>query len=200
MRHEGSPHVTAGLSPAQVMEGLHEGVWMPTDEVRGPGDPKWQSLEEHPHFAEAVADYEPPKKVARHSDDHLDMNPIIDVALVLLIFFILTASYDALRTVMDMPTASTKSKSKVKKISDNQAKTEYVRVKARNGPDGKPVFQVDGVDVTEENLSTAISLAVIEKRNKMIIDAQEVTIDTYIKIIDAGNKAKVASMNLRVEE
>src|SRR4051812_31009946 len=106
MRHEGSPHVTSGLTPNQIVQGLNEGVWEPSDEVRGPADKTWAALESHPFFEEALAEYE---AAPRHHDDgeeHLDMNPLIDVALVLLIFFILTTSYDALKKVMDMPSMS----------------------------------------------------------------------------------------------
>jgi len=199
MRHEGSPHVTSGLTAAQVMEGLHEGVWSPTDEVRGPRDNRWIMLEEHPHFAEAVADYEPPKKVKHVGEDNLDMNPLIDVALVLLIFFILTTTYDALRKVMDMPTASQKG-SKVKTIDTSVVKTEFIRCKARNGPDGKPVYHVDDEEVREDQLQTAFNRAIAAGRNKLIVDAQDVSVETFIKIVDAGKGAKVEKIMMRVEK
>lgn len=199
MRHEGSPHVSAGLSATQVLEGLQEGVWTPADEVRGAGEPRWFPLEEHPYFAEAVADFEPPKKVKRVGEDNLDMNPLIDVALVLLIFFILTTTYDALRKVMDMPAASQKG-NKVKEISGDVAKAEYIRCKARNGADGKPIYEVDGEIVSEENLQTAFNRAAGAGRSKLIIDAQDVTVDTFIKIVDAGRGAKIDKFMMRVEK
>ena len=36
-------------------------------------------------------------------ETRLDMNPLIDVALVLLIFFILTTTYESLRRAIDLP-------------------------------------------------------------------------------------------------
>ena len=87
VREEGSPRVREGLSLEQVVEGLEEGEWGPTDEVRGPNDRDWTRFENHPEFSDAVA-LEP---LPSHEDEetHIDMTPIIDVAMVLLVFFIL---------------------------------------------------------------------------------------------------------------
>lgn len=199
MRHEGSPHVTANLSAQQVIQGLYEGVWTPTDEVRGAADTRWLPLDEHPYFEEAVADYEPPKKIKHVGEDNLDMNPLIDVALVLLIFFILTTTYDALRKVMEMPSASAKGE-KVKTITEAQAKTEFIRCEARGGPDGKPIYKVDDEEVREDQLQTAFNRAIAAGRSKLLIDAKDVSVDTFIKIIDAGKGAKVdPKITMRVE-
>ena len=91
VRHEGSPQHRELATAQEVLQGLIDGVWEPTDEVRGPNDAKWQPLETHPQFAEAAADIEPLPKM--HEDESkLDMNALIDVCLVLLIFYILTTS------------------------------------------------------------------------------------------------------------
>jgi biopolymer transport protein ExbD len=95
LRHQGSPQVREGLTLAQIVEGLQDGLWEPTDEIRGPGESEWRSLEEHPATAEIVAEMEAPPPVRHDEGTHLDMNAIIDVCLVLLIFFVLTASYAA---------------------------------------------------------------------------------------------------------
>src|SRR5713101_5012228 len=102
IRHEGSPRALEGLTLTQVVEGLQDGLWEVTDEVMGPQDEQWVAIESHPQLAEVALDLEPPP---RHQEDEtrLDMNPLIDVALVLLIFFILTTSYAALQKVLDMP-------------------------------------------------------------------------------------------------
>src|SRR4051794_777434 len=106
IRHQGSPRAVDGLSSGQVLEGLQDGRWEPTDEVKADGEPRWRSLEEHPQFAEAVADLEPPEPKHAEDETRLDMNPLIDVCLVLLIFFILTTTYETIRKVLDMPSAS----------------------------------------------------------------------------------------------
>src|SRR5262249_1446231 len=72
------------------------------DEVKGPTDTEWQSLEQHPVFAEVAANIEPPPQETA-DETHLDMNPLIDVCLVLLIFFILTITYASLERALNIP-------------------------------------------------------------------------------------------------
>src|SRR5262245_16845734 len=101
VRHEGSPTAAAAGSVAEIAQGLRDGVWLPTDEVRGPSDRDWVPLESHPQFEEIAYDLEP--EIEKPDDTHLDMNPLIDVCLVLLIFFILTITYDTLRRSIEVP-------------------------------------------------------------------------------------------------
>src|SRR5436189_5274480 len=93
LRHEGSPQALKGLTLQQIANGLRDGQWEPTDEVMGPDDKAWQAIENHPALAELAEELEAPP-VKRHDEGtHLDMNALIDVCLVLLIFFILTTTY-----------------------------------------------------------------------------------------------------------
>ena len=71
IRHEGSPTATGGLTPNQIIEGLNEGIWDMADEVRGPGETKWTPLESHPHFEEALADYDPEPVKHVELEEHL---------------------------------------------------------------------------------------------------------------------------------
>jgi len=220
VRHEGSPNVTSNLTAQQVLEGMAEGVWEHTDEVRGPNEMKWQKLEEHPFFAEAVADLEQPEKY-HDVETHLDMNPLIDVALVLLIFFILTTTYDALRKAMDMPTMSASGQQAIKVIDNDKLKSEYVRVKARTQrwhyendlPGSKykndsakqsdePVYEVDDEDLPDSQLKFAImrGRGSNPPRTKLLIDAEGVTWDSVCKIIDAGKGAQVTKMQIKVQK
>src|SRR5260370_2783852 len=72
----------------------------------GRQDTGWVAIESHPDCAGAAADIEPPPAKIHEDETRLDMNPLIDVCLVLLIFFILTTSYAALQKVLDMPGVS----------------------------------------------------------------------------------------------
>ena len=67
IRHQGSPRAVEGLTLADVLEGLQDGLWEPTDEVMGPTDQEWVALEDHPEFAELAADLEP--RSPHHYDD-----------------------------------------------------------------------------------------------------------------------------------
>src|SRR5262245_35839509 len=105
VRFEGSAVVKTAESAKAVLEGIRDGLWEPSDEVRGPGERDWRAIEDHPLFADPVAEMgERPKPIV--DDSHLDMNPLIDVALVLLIFFMLTTSYSSLKRTIDVTAQS----------------------------------------------------------------------------------------------
>src|SRR5438552_11575011 len=145
IRHEGSPRAVEGLSLAEVVEGLQDGLWEPTDEVMGPLDRDWVALENHPQFADTALDVEvhPP----RHYDDetHLDFNPLIDVCLVLLIFFILTTSYAALQKVLEMPdpTKEDVDPKAVLKLSPDEVESQTIKVIVKLGDNDKPLIYVE---------------------------------------------------------
>src|SRR5437660_1392812 len=142
IRHQGSPRSVPGLSSAQVLEGLQDGQWEPTDEVRGDDESGWRPLEDHPQFAEPVADLEPPEPKQHEDETRLDMNPLIDVCLVLLIFFILTTTYAALQNVLPTPGVSKKDvKGKLEKTKQQIAELT-IKVTARL-ENNKPVIRVE---------------------------------------------------------
>lgn len=199
VRHEGSPNSTTLPSAQKVLEGLAEGVWEVSDEVRGPGETAWKAIEAHPAFEEALLDYEPPKPKLHPDETHLDMNPLIDVALVLLIFFILTTSYDAIRKVIDAPQVSKKGETKLRVLESSEV-SKYVRIEARPSADGKSVvYKVDGAEVPERNLYEAVAVGKAQQKTKIVIDAQDVTWDAVIQIIAVGKRLDMGMM-MRVKE
>jgi biopolymer transport protein ExbD len=198
IRHEGSPNITGGLTAQKVLEGLHEGVWDLTDEVRGPNDAKWTPLESHPFFEEALAEYEPHTTHHEDLEEHLDMNPLIDVALVLLIFFILTTSYDALKKVMEMPNLNKTDKGSKPTIVPDTIKKEFVKVDAEMR-DKTVVYKVDGQEVPEDKLKTAIEIGVSQGRVKLVLMPQDGVIwDAVIRIIEAGKLAGCKKFSIGV--
>src|SRR3954469_15359220 len=130
VRHEGSPRAVELASPEQVVEGLQDGHWEPTDEVMGPQDGEWVAIENHPTLAEAAAEVEPPPAHEHEDEAHVDMNALIDVCMVLLVFFILTTSYAALQKIMDAADVSDK-KPKVRVVKKAEADQHMVRVSVR---------------------------------------------------------------------
>src|SRR5690348_8403010 len=94
-RREGSTQESRDLTLEQITQGLRDGKIETTDEVRGPSDNAWQPIENHPDLAEVAEEVEPPFPRMHDEPTSLDMNPLIDVCLVLLVFFILTTSYAA---------------------------------------------------------------------------------------------------------
>src|SRR5260370_34298135 len=121
VRHEGSPRTVNDLTPGQIAQGLEDGQWEPTDEVQGPGETTWTPIESHKVFAEVAdeLDLTPPK----HHEDvtHLDMTALIDVCLVLLVFFILTTGYAALQKMLELG-----------KLTDDKNGVRYVTEKQVN--------------------------------------------------------------------
>src|SRR4051794_15373884 len=93
VRHQGSPRIVRNLTLPQIVDGLRDGLWEATDEVLSPGEERWRAIEAHPQLADIALDLEPPPPRHPPEATSLDMNALIDVCLVLLIFFILTTSY-----------------------------------------------------------------------------------------------------------
>jgi biopolymer transport protein ExbD len=191
VRHEGSPRVVELPDAQHVLEGLREGDWMPTDEIRGPGEARFLPLEDHPVFADAVADMEPPP--AEHPDEtRLDMNPLIDVALVLLVFFILTATYTTLRRAIDLPPEPEAEDKGVKVIKTEDIKDRAFKVKVRMD-NGKPVITVNDSAVLFEEIDNAI-LEVVRTtgRKEMYADvAPDVPWGIEARIYDAAKGAEI---------
>ena len=200
IRHQGSPRAVEGLSLAEVLEGLQDGLWEPTDEVMGPGDRDWVALEDHPQFAEVAADIEP--HPPRHYDDetNLDFNPLIDVCLVLLIFFILTTSYAALQKVLSMPGVSANTPDGPPKVTDEKVKEFMIKVVARQ-EGGKPVIRVEDQVADLENLLPMIkSWVKKERKNELLIDAAGVNWGVVVAIRDAAKGADVERVHFQSNE
>src|SRR5206468_7389193 len=92
VRHAGSPRIVRNLTLQQLVDGLQDGLWETTDEVQGPGEAVWRPIEAHPQMADLAQDLEAPPPDRHPEATSLDFNALIDVCLVLLIFFILTTS------------------------------------------------------------------------------------------------------------
>lgn len=129
VRHAGSPASVELPSADRVVAGLRDGDWEGHDEVRGPNEATWKPIEDHPAFSEICQDLEP-RKPEPPDESRLDMNPLIDVSLVLLIFFILTATYSSLRRTIELPDAPTDKKSAPKQtVKKDELKDKIFKVK-----------------------------------------------------------------------
>jgi biopolymer transport protein ExbD len=191
VRHQGSPQQVEGLTLAQLIEGLQDGLWDSTDEVKGPEDSTWIAIEEHPQLADTVHELDPLEIVHVEEPTHLDMNALIDVCLVLLIFFILTTSYQTLEKVLAMPKSKADDPGAVKVVSQDRVENYMILVKARKEA-GKPVIWVEGEKVPEEQLKTVLSReARRAKKQELLLDAAGVDYGTVIQIIDAAGGASI---------
>jgi biopolymer transport protein ExbD len=186
VRHQGSPQTINNLTLAQVIEGLQEGLWEPTDEVMSPQDQQWVAIENHPQLAEVAADIEPPPPKPVEDETRLDMTPLIDVTLVLLIFFILLLSYAQLQKAI----AAGDMKANVARVpvkTPQEVKATMIVVKARPGADGNPVIQVEDQRVELKDLHDKLAgMVKQEGKTVMLIDATGVPERVVVGIEDAA--------------
>jgi biopolymer transport protein ExbD len=168
VRHQGSPRSIDGLSLEQVHEGLAEGLWEPTDEVRGPGDADWQPLESHPATAEAAAEVEPPPPAEHPDETHLDFNALIDVCLVLLIFFILTTTVAAFSARLDMPDFTGDKADGPVAVTEKEV-NDVMIVVAIKMEGGRPVTRIEGKEVGPEQLYPELKKAFGASGKKLLL-------------------------------
>ncbi len=210
VRHEGSPRVVRNLTPQQIVDGLRDGLWEPTDEVQGPGETRWRSIESHPQFAEVALDLEPPRPTHHPEATSLDMNALIDVCLVLLIFFILTTSYaNLVQKVVPVPTendASAKARA-VPTISVKDIQSRMIRLQVGVDKSGKPLlhienqpvdaFTADGKSIDVAKVEAALKPFVRGEGHKkeLLMDARGVSWETVIQIQDAARAAGIHTIH-----
>jgi biopolymer transport protein ExbD len=192
IRHQGSPRSIEGLTVPQVVEGLQEGLWETTDEVMGPQDAGWTALENHPQFAEAAAELEPLGPPPHEDETRLDMNPLIDVCLVLLIFFILTTTYAALEKVVEMGNISADNPQGLPVVSREKVDKFMIKAQIRQ-EGGRPVIRIEDQVVDPEDLVPAIKRYVNDKhKTDILIDtSKDVPWGEVIRVHDAAKGANV---------
>jgi biopolymer transport protein ExbD len=199
IRHEGSPQAVEGLTLQQVVEGLQDGHWELTDEVMGPQDSAWVPIESHPQLAEAAADIEPPPPPYREDESKIDMNALIDVCLVLLVFFMLTTTYAALQKMLDSPDIAAEKDKSVPHFTREQVKEFMIQVKVSEGPSG-PVIAVEDRQVKPEELESVLrSFVGKERKTELLIDHdRQVPHGTVVAIEDAAKGAGIREVHILV--
>jgi biopolymer transport protein ExbD len=213
IRHEGSPQAKGGLTLPQILDGLRDGAWEPTDEVKGPSDRDWVAIENHPQLAEVAADLEPPPPRGHDDETNLDMNALIDVCLVLLIFFMLTTSYAAaVQKLVPLPTVPTDKAKAPHVLRRDQVKRDMISVEARADKTGKPVIRVenqamtvlreDGRTLDGPRLTEALRPYVRgePRKTEMVLDARDVPWGLVIAIQDAAKAAGVNVIHYLVQK
>lgn len=191
VRHQGSPTALSDLTLAQVAEGLADGRWEPTDEVMGPNDSSWVPIESHPQLADIAAELEPPPPRVYDDETRLDMNALIDVCLVLLIFFILTTSYAVLQKRLEAP-GVTADKLGPAVVTTEKVKEQMIRV-AVTMEGGKPVIRVEDHTVDADQLPSELRrYGNATKKTQLLLEHDDdVPQRAVVTVIDA---AKIAGL------
>ncbi len=192
VRHEGSPQ-SVEMEQQELLDGLLDGAWEPTDEVMGPNDDTWTAIESHPMLAEVAEDLETKQPKPYDDETRLDMNALIDVTLVLLIFFILTTTVAALQKRLEAPTADQQGKVKLPVFTKEQVKEQMIHVTAKM-EGGKPVVRIEDTPVDPVRLVAELRKFVKEtRRTDLLLEHDDdVPQELVVKIIDS---AKGAGMN-----
>jgi biopolymer transport protein ExbD len=192
VRHEGSPQAVE-LTFEQLQDGLADGRWEATDEVQGPDDAGWVPIESHPALAELAAELEPPPPKTYDDETRLDMTALIDVCLVLLVFFILTTTVAALQKRLEAPSAEQGAVAKIPIVTEKEVAEQMIHVTAKMEND-EPVIRVEGKVVAPDNLVGELRRYVRgkEKKTKLLLEHDDhVSQETVVQIIDAAKGAGV---------
>jgi biopolymer transport protein ExbD len=200
IRHEGSPQAVEGLTLPQIVEGLQDGHWEPTDEVQGPQDQQWLPIESHPALEEVVLDMEPPPPRVEEDESRLDMNPLIDVCLVLLVFFIMTTSYAAIQKMLDTPDASSDKRGPAI-VKPDMIKERMIKVEVRQ-EGGQTVFKIEGQPVTREALLPMLRQFTRESnKSELLLDHDfDAPHGAVVAVQDAAKGAKIEKVLVLVPE
>ena len=197
IRHEGSPEVVE-LTREELLEQLSDGAWEATDEIRAPGDSAWQALENHPATAEIAADLEPFPARPYDDETRLDMNALIDVTLVLLVFFILTTSVAALQKRLEAPSASDE-KGGVAVMKKEKIAEQMIHLKL-SMENGEPVYRIEDQVVAPERLVAEMRKYVRSsgKTRLLLEHTDDVPQDSVVRVIDAAKGAGMDKVGLLV--
>jgi biopolymer transport protein ExbD len=178
----------------EVLDAVVEGYLEPSDFVKGPGEKQWVAIELHPQFAEVVEDLnlDPVRKPEESTS--LDMNPLIDVCLVLLIFFILTTTYVELRHELPAPPSagSEMEQAQTQVIKETDLKKFTLRVVAKKVGTNTEIRIQDQV-VTEDNLESSLLKFVRDTGiRKLAVEVfPGVSWGTFVAIQDAASGAGI---------
>ncbi len=202
VRPLGSPQTIDNLSMAQLVEGLDEERWETSDYALGPNDREWMPIDSHPQLAEIALEIEA-GKVDKEPEDpeeqRIDMNPLIDVCLVLLVFFILATTMSVLEKVLDIPKQGPADENQaIKQVSREDVKKFMVIVEARR-EGSQTAYKVDDKPTNTEGLTRAVKEAVAAKRNPqnnpaVVVDAIGVDWGSVVAVVDAAAGANSKSV------
>ncbi len=163
-----------------------------------------EKIDAHPKLTEIAEEFATPPPVRHEEPTSLDMNALIDVCLVLLIFFMITTAY-ATMVQKSVPLPMTKADAKgVRVIRVDQVKSSMVRVQAYKDKAGKiavlvqnqtlkDVFSADGKQIDADKVREAIAPYVKgdEHKTEVLLDARDITWENVIQIQDGARAAGV---------
>ena len=184
LRNHDSDSKSILLESIEIQNLIVSGLISINDEIRKEGETAWKTLLDYTEFDDA---FSVKSSIKHDEDENIDMNALIDVCLVLLVFFILLTSYAKL--VQHLEAAKTNPDSKIPSITTTQAdqKTKVV-IKTEAG---KTLFYINEQVVESENLTTALKASARKLKSKDLIlfYSDDVPYQAVISIQDAARAA-----------
>jgi biopolymer transport protein ExbD len=198
IRHEGSPKSVEVKTLQNVVDGLQDGRWEMTDEVMGPQDKAWVPIENHPQLADIAMDMELPPRPEEEDESRIDMNALIDVCLVLLVFFILTTTYAELQKMIDSPNLTADADQKLPVVTRQQVEQSMIQVTVKQTDKG-PVIRVEGQEVEPERLVPVLKRFVGPSKVELLLDHDRaVPHGTIVTVEDAAKSAGINQVLIAV--
>ena len=184
LRNHDSDSKSILFESIEIQDLIVSGLISINDEIRKEGETTWKTFLDYPEFDDT---FSVKSSIKHDEDENIDMNALIDVCLVLLVFFILLTSYAKL--VQHLEAAKTNPDSKIPSITTTQAdqKTKVV-IKTEAG---KTLFYINEQVVESENLSTALKASARKLKSKDLIlfYSDDVPYQAVISIQDAARAA-----------
>jgi len=196
VRRQGAVQLVEGLTLAQVIEGLTDGYWDPTDEVMGPQDQTWTRIEDHPQLEDVAVELGPVMHVSE-DEARLDMNALIDVTQVLLVFFILTVTYTAQQMILESPELT--AQGGLPKVTQKQVEEKMIQVEVRE-EGGKPVFRIEKQEVSQDDLfPTLRRLVGSSKKTELLLDHDaDAPHGAVVAVQDAARGAGISQVHILI--
>jgi biopolymer transport protein ExbD len=195
LRHAGSPKAVGGLTLTQIAQGLADDRFDTSDEVLGPGERRWLPIEAHPKLEQLASELDEARTRKVDAEDpeeqRIDMNPLIDVCLVLLVFFILATTMSVLERVMNIPQSRAQATTWPTPRTYAEVREFSILVKAVK-ENGTTVIRLeDRVVPLGELQSHLASQMGATHRTELLIAAEGVEWATVVSIMDAASGAGI---------
>ena len=203
-RNSHSTLIEGGLTTEAIRDGLFRGSFTPEDWVRRTGDREWHQLVTIDEFAGCVTGSRRRRIRPAEEDDALDMTPMIDCTFLLLIFFMITASFH-LQKGLDFPPDQTQTPTQesspdllpgleqftdrlIVEISEGDQLT--LKTSPNEGTPGEPIQP-------GELVATLRRLARDTKKTSVLIVAHELAShESVVLVIDSCGQAGIKEVSL----
>ncbi len=185
----GEPAPEPAVSGSDGAEGLSESIDESADtrEATAATSSFFSVVEDEPESEEEEFEL----RRARIEFEEMDLTPMVDVTFLLLIFFMITASFTMQKAISFPPPSPDEQGASVQPKQLEDFEDECVIVE---------IHEDNSISIDEERIPLDANLAAmlaIKGKNEMLIDAHENALhETVVKVVDAGNEVQMQRIRL----